>query len=174
MSVEALTHDVANAINVASYCLGDAGLEGCVCNIFQFLRPAWLDNLPSPQQKCAAGNVFGLIAKKVMELITSFVESAINGYVISPMNKLLEVMLGWLTFGNPPKIPLVCFAAAYEPSRCKGNYLGRDAWVERLGCEFNSDVVDFRKCYFKRAEAICKQPHPLEPIFLSALTGPKL
>lgn len=83
MTVEALTQDVASAVRVASYCLGDAGLGGCVCNIFQFLRPAWLDNLPSPQQKCAAGNVFGLIAKKVTELIVSFTESAINGFLIT-------------------------------------------------------------------------------------------
>ena len=174
MTIEALTQDVSTAIRVASYCLGDGGLSGCVCNIFQLLRPAWLDNLPSPQQKCSGGNVFGLIAKKIIELITSVTESAINGFLITPINKVLEVMLGWLTFGNPPQIPLVCFAAAYDPSRCKGNYLGRDSWIQKLGCEFNSETVDFRKCYFKRAEAICKQPHPLEPIFLSALTGPKL
>ena len=53
------------------------------------------------------------------------------------------------------QIPLLCIAAAYDPSRCKGNYLGKDAWLKKLDCEFNSEVVDFRKCYFKRTEAIC-------------------
>ena len=104
MTIEALTQDVASAIRVASYCLGDGGLGGCVCNIFQMLRPAWLDNLPSPQQKCAGGNVFGLIALKIIELATSIVEGAINGFIITPINKVLEVMLGWLTFGNPPQV----------------------------------------------------------------------
>ena len=147
-TIEALTQDVAIAIRIASYCLGDGGLGGCVCNILSMLRPAWLDNLPSPQQKCAGGNVFGLIALKIVELIVSIVEGAINGFLITPINAVLKAMLGWLTFGNPPQvsclpsnfcpfyclthvypslpqIPLVCFAAAYDPSRCKGNYAGR-------------------------------------------------
>ena len=170
MTIEALTTDVASAIRVASYCLGDGGLGGCVCNIFQMLRPAWLDNLPSPQQKCAGGNVFGLIALKIVELIVSIVEGAINGVVIAPINAILSAMFGWITGGNPPQMPLVCFAAAYDPSKCKGAYAGRDEWIEKLGCEFNQETVDFRKCYFKRTEAICKRhlhrcqcapPHPL-------------
>ena len=118
MAVEALTHDVANAIDVASSCLGDAGLSGCVCNIFQFLRPAWLDNLPSPQQKCSGGNVFGLISTKIIELITSITESSINGFVIAPVNNVLKTMLGWLTFGNPPQV--ICL----PPDLCSGSGSG--------------------------------------------------
>tara|TARA_B110000858_G_C17526504_1_gene347208 strand:+ start:64 stop:411 length:348 start_codon:yes stop_codon:yes gene_type:complete len=104
MTMEALTQDISTAFRIASFCLGDAGLMGCVCNIFQFLRPAWLDNLPSPQSKCEGGNVFGLIAKKILEMIVSNGEAMLNGFIITPINIVLEVMLGWLTFGNPPQV----------------------------------------------------------------------
>ena len=57
-TLEALSIDVGNAARVVSKCIAGGGIGGCVCNIILALKPAWIDALPSPQERCSGGALF--------------------------------------------------------------------------------------------------------------------
>jgi hypothetical protein len=64
----ALGTDISNAIRVVDKCFAGGGLPSCICNILLAIRPAWIDNLPSPQSKCSGANIFGLLTSKILEM----------------------------------------------------------------------------------------------------------
>jgi hypothetical protein len=51
-TIDALSSDIATALRVANTCFGDLGFGACLCNLLLLLKPAWMDNLPTPQMQC--------------------------------------------------------------------------------------------------------------------------
>jgi hypothetical protein len=66
-TIEALSIDIGNAVRVVQKCFA-GGFTGCICNILLAIKPSWIDVLPSPQQRCSGGNIFGLLASKILEM----------------------------------------------------------------------------------------------------------
>jgi hypothetical protein len=99
-TIEAVSIDVGNAVRVVSKCLGGGGITGCVCNILLALRPAWIDNLPSPQERCEGGNIFGLLASKILQLTLQAAQDALNGLIVDPINAVLSSLPWPLSYGS--------------------------------------------------------------------------
>jgi len=66
-TIEALSIDIGNAVRVVGKCFA-GGFAGCLCNILLAMKPVWIDQLPSPQERCSGGNVFGLLVSKILEM----------------------------------------------------------------------------------------------------------
>ena len=126
-----------------------------VCNIILALKPAWIDFLPTPQERCSGGNIFGLLANKILELTLQSVEESINGFIIKPINKVIRNVFRAITFGgsNGPKLPKVCLTGFWKPGgKCME---GDDAFFDHFGC-YNTDRARAdQQCYFFRQRAIC-------------------
>jgi hypothetical protein len=81
-TIEAVSVDIANAVRVLTKCLSN-GPVGCICNILMVLKPAWIDILPTPQERCAGGNIFGLLANKILEMYARRVLNLCDRLVVS-------------------------------------------------------------------------------------------
>ena len=51
-TIDALASDIGTALRIANTCFGDLGFKACLCNLLLLLKPAWMDNLPTPQMRC--------------------------------------------------------------------------------------------------------------------------
>ena len=162
--IEALAVDVGNAVRLTEKCF-TGGLGGCVCNILLSLKPAWIDTLPSPQERCEGGNIFGLLATKILELTLKSVEEAINenairpvNFIIDGINNVIRSLFRAVSFGsnNGPKLPRVpeaCLTGYFNPGgQC---FSGDDDFFKQFSC-YNTDRASADKqCYFFRQRAIC-------------------
>jgi hypothetical protein len=171
--VAALTQDIANAVRLASRCVGDSGFGGCICNIFMMLKPAWIDTLPSPRERCEGGNIFGLLASKILELALTAVESAINGFVIDKVNAAMRAVVGWIPFVNgdaAPQIPQACLTAFWNPrpSQCSRG----EGEMAALGCYGNEGEAAHKMCYVARQKAICAGADGAYARYKSLFTAP--
>ena len=149
----ALGTDISNALRVVGKCLGGGGLSSCICNILIAIKPAWIDNLPNPQQRCSGGNVFGLLASKILEMTLQATEDSINGFIIDPINKFVD-RLPWPL--NNVKGPLrrACFTGFWKPGgRCWDGDVDMAAY---LGCFATESAAAYRSCFFTRQKSICQ------------------
>ena len=94
-----------------------------------------------------AGNIFGLLASKILELALQSVEDAVNGFIIDPINTFLDNLPWPLDFIGRP-LPRACFTGYWKPGgRC---FDGDSAFFEHFGC-YNTDRASADKqCYFFR------------------------
>ena len=145
-TVQALSADINTAISIAKMCLGGTGLQACLCNIISQIKPQWINNLESPQQRCQGGNIFGLLVKKILLLITRVVDDAINGAIIDPINRAF----GWLG----ANLKRICLAGKYNPPRYDCHY-GEFNNTDLLGCYDSTDHAVQHQCYFTRQRSIC-------------------
>lgn len=135
--------------------LRTGGFGGCVCNIILALKPAWIDFLPTPQERCSGGNVFGLLASKILEMTLQSVEDSINGFIIKPINGVIRAIFKSISFGfsSGPRLDNVCLTGFWKPGgKC---FDGDDAFFDHFGC-YNTDRARAQnQCYFFRQRAIC-------------------
>lgn len=157
--IEALAVDVGNAVRLTEKCF-TGGLAGCICNILLSLKPAWIDTLPSPQERCQGGNIFGLLATKILELTLKSVEEAINenairpvNFMIDSINNVIRSLFRAVSFGsnNGPKLPRVpeaCLTGYFNPGgQC---FSGDEDFYKHFSC-YNTDRASADKqCYFFR------------------------
>jgi hypothetical protein len=149
--VQALAIDVGNAVRLIDKCFS-GGLAGCVCNVMLALKPAWIDFLPSPQERCSGGNIFGLLANKILELTLQSVEDSINGFIIKPANLIINGIFRAISFGTSggPRIPKICLTGFWKPyGTC---FEGDDAFFKHFGCYGTDRARAQEQCYFFRCE----------------------
>jgi hypothetical protein len=148
---EAFAIDIGNAVRLIFQCFA-SGLGGCVCNIFLALKPAWIDFLPSPQERCSGGNIFGLLANKILELTVQSQEDVINGLIIDPINSLFD-NLPWPLNKIGKPFPRACLTGYWKPGgRC---WAGDQDFYNSYGCYKTLNARADSQCYFLRQRAIC-------------------
>ena len=101
----------------------------------------------------AGGNIFGLIVKKIVQLIARLADDAINGVVIDPVNNFLEGLPWPLSFIGRP-FPRACISGPLNPPRHDCVY-GAVNDTNLLGCLDISDQPAQQQCYFTRQATIC-------------------
>lgn len=152
--IQALQVDVGNAYRLISQCFA-GGLAGCVCNVILALKPAWVDLLPTPQERCEGGQIFGLLANKILELTLQSVEDSINGYLIKPANLILSQLMKAVSFGaagDGDVIPKLCLTGFWKPSgRC---FEGDESMFAHLGCYATDRARADQQCYFFRCVGV--------------------
>ena len=94
-----------------------------------------------------AGNIFGLLANKILELTLKSAEEAVNGFIVDPINAIFD-RLPWPLnkLGRP--IPRACFTGFWHPSgQC---FDGDSQFFDHFGC-YNTDRARAdEQCYFFR------------------------
>ena len=149
-TIQAVRNDISTTVKIAKVCFGELGFGACLCNIFLVLKPAWMDNLPTPQMRCSGGDIFGLLVNKILVLIAQTLDNAVNINLILPMN----VILRW--FGA--KIPYLCTSRSLgDPTPlCVEVEDGQKAFAS-MGCYDFEDAPQYaqKQCFFKRQRAIC-------------------
>ena len=171
-TISALTQDIANAVRIASKCMGDSGFGGCICNIFVMLKPAWIDVLPSPQERCAGGNIFGLLASKILELALTSVEDSLNGFLIDPINSASRAVVSWIPFvgNNAPQIPRACLTGYWKPGgQC---FLGDADMAAYFGCHGTDRAAAHKMCFWARQKSICMGSDGAYERYKSLFTAP--
>ena len=152
--VQALSIDVGNAVRLIDKCFA-GGFAGCVCNVMLALKPAWIDFLPTPQERCSGGNIFGLLANKILEMTLQSAEDALNIYIVRPTNAIIRTLFKSISFGfsSGPKLPNICLTGFWKPGgQC---FDGDASFFEHFGC-YNTDRARADdQCYFFRQRAIC-------------------
>lgn len=157
-SIEALSIDIGNAVRVVGKCFA-GGFAGCVCNILLALKPAWIDQLPSPQSRCSGGNIFGLLVSKILEMIMQSSEDVLNGFIVDPINAVLG-SLPWPLSYLGDILPRVCLTGFWKPG---GNcWEGDEQMAAYLGCYATERSAASRQCYFTRC-ARATAPFPGTP-----------
>jgi len=114
-----------------------------------------IDFLPTPQEKCSGGNIFGLLANKILELTLQSVEDSINGFIIKPANTIINGIFRAISFGTSggPRIPKICLTGFWKPyGTC---FEGDDAFFKHFGCYGTDRARAQEQCYFFRQRAIC-------------------
>jgi hypothetical protein len=152
--------------------MGDSGLGGCICNVFVMLKPAWIDVLPSPQERCAGGNIFGLLASKILELALTSVEDAVNGFVVDPINSVIRAVVSWIPFigSNAPQLPRACFTGYWKPGgRC---FLGDNDMAAYFGCHGTDRAAAHKMCFWARQKSICMGSDGAYGRYKSLFTAP--
>lgn len=152
--------------------MGDSGFGGCICNIFVMLKPAWIDVLPSPQERCAGGNIFGLLASKILELALTSVEDSLNGFLIDPINSAIRAVVSWIPFvgSNPPQIPRACLTGYWKPGgQC---FLGDADMAAYFGCYGTDRAAAHKMCYWARQKSICMGSDGAYERYKSLFTAP--
>lgn len=147
--IQSLSIDIGNAVRLIDKCFA-GGFAGCVCNIILSLKPAWIDFLPTPQERCSGGNVFGLLAGKILEMTLQSVEDSINGFIIKPTNTIIKAIFSKISFGfsSGPRLPKVCLTGFWKPSgKC---FEGDDAFFKHFGCYGTERAKAQEQCYFFR------------------------
>ena len=171
--IQALAIDVGNAVTLIDKCFA-GGFGGCVCNVILALKPAWIDFLPSPQERCSGGNIFGLLANKILELTLQSVEDSINGFIIKPANTIISGIFRAITFGGSsgPKLANLCLTGFWKPGgKC---FEGDAAFFDHFGC-YNTDRSRAQdQCYFFRCVNPRTAPHLSPQRQLRVRTAPHL
>ena len=127
------------------------GFGACLCNIILLLKPPWINNLPTPQQKCKGGNIFGLLVKKIVQLIARTADDAINNIIVRPINAIIRgITLGFVKNA----IPEACISGPFNPPRYDCQY-GAFNDIDLLGCYDGAGIAAQHACYFERQRAIC-------------------
>ena len=158
-SIEALSADINTALKIARVCFSELGFKACICNVVNMLKPAWINNLPSPQERCKGGNIFGLLVRRIVQLIARLADDALNDLVIDPFNDMVEGVtslsgglfgrrLGW----RP--IPKACISGPFNPPFYDCNYGSVDN-TELLGCYDSRSKAAQNQCFFTRQRTIC-------------------
>ena len=153
-AVEALAVDIATTVRLFLTCVGPGGPAACVCQIMMLLKPAWVENLPTNKMKCKGGDIFGLIVGKITDVVLNWVEQAVNGIL-----DFIEPILCGLTWGGVCDIAPVCYTHTENVYRCKHAW-GGDTLPWLLGCGFNDDVDEAKRCFFDRQRSICMEGDP--------------
>jgi len=147
--VQALAIDVGNAVRLIDKCFA-GGFGGCVCNVMLSLKPAWIDFLPTPKERCIGGNIFGLLANKILEMTLQSVEDSLNLFVVKPTNNIIRTIFKSISFGfsSGPKLPNICLTGFWKPGgQC---FDGDASFFEHFGC-YNTDRARAdNQCYFFR------------------------
>ena len=149
-TISALNADISTALKIARVCLGELGFGACICNVFLLLKPAWINNLPSPQERCQGGNIFGLLVTKIVQLIARLADDAINGIIIDPLNDLLDK----IPFVGKNTISRACLSGPFNPPRYDCQY-GPINNQDLLGCYDSNGHEAQHQCYFTRQRSIC-------------------
>ena len=151
--VQALAIDVGNAVRLIDKCFA-GGFGGCVCNIILALAGS-IDFLPTPQERCSGGNIFGLLASKILELSLQSVEDSLNLFIVKPINSVINKVFRSITFGGSggPRIPKICLTGYWKTGgKC---FDGDESFFNHMGC-YNTDRARAQdQCYFFRQRAIC-------------------
>jgi len=50
--IGAFAHDVMQTVQLITTCFGPSGITGCICNLMMTMKPTWIANLPTAEQKC--------------------------------------------------------------------------------------------------------------------------
>ena len=50
--IGAFAHDVMQTVQLITTCFGHSGITGCICNFMMTMKPTWIANLPTSEQKC--------------------------------------------------------------------------------------------------------------------------
>jgi hypothetical protein len=105
-TIEALSIDIGNAVRVVGKCLA-GGFTGCTCNILLAMKPVWIDQLPSPQERCSGGNVFGLLVSKILEMYAADDQNTSHPFDSrwQHLFTFLWYNLSCLDFALPPILP---------------------------------------------------------------------
>ena len=171
--IEAVEHDVMQAVRLALVCLGSGGIQKCICAAFRALEPDWLaamtctDERSSEQRRCrkrrCESDPMMLIMETILSTVALMAEGPINNMVWSVnsvLNSILEtVSLGFSETNNDEgPVPKVCFSLPDHmgprvcnppppapPGGAQSNFL--DCYDASKGEEY--------MCYFKRREEIC-------------------
>lgn len=156
-TAEGLWADINTAFRLGKLCFGELGIAACVCNLISTMKPAWVDRLPTAQQKCKGGNTFGLLVFKIVELISRVVDDSLNQLIIDPINDFVDFALGWAFPGDarPLKpIPQACISKFFNPPQFNcptGSLEDSDLY----SCYGGKGFAAVRTCYFERQNAIC-------------------
>ena len=149
-TIEALSIDIGNAVRVVGKCLA-GGFTGCVCNILLAMKPVWIDQLPSPQERCSGGKVFGLLVSKILEMIMQSQEDVINGFIVDPINAVLG-SLPWPLSYLGQILPRVCLTGYWKPGgKC---WEGDENLAAYLGCYATERSAAARQCFFTRCATL--------------------
>ena len=106
--IHAFFNDLVLILRLTAICGFTLGIgEACVCEIFMLLKPAWMQNLDDPVDRCEGGDVFSIIATQIEGMIVRTGEGLVNDAVIKPINGILNAMF-------MPGLDEVCFE--HEPS----------------------------------------------------------
>lgn len=135
----AVRHDVESALRLAAVC--QESVAACACQTLMMLRPAWLQNLESPVEKCSsASDVISLIMDRIIVDNIRQAESLVNG-LIDGVNKII----GWIK-----KIDHVCWE--YKTfKRCPED---PESLAAIFGCNPGA-TEPHRRCYYERQKAVC-------------------
>ena len=112
--------------------------------------------MPTPQEKCAGGDIFGLLAGKILEMTLQTVEDSLNGFIINPTNLIIKSIFKKVSFGfsSGPRLPRVCLTGFWKPG---GKCLeGDDEFFKHFGCYNTETSRAQEQCYFFR----CACFHP--------------
>ena len=112
--------------------------------------------LPSPQERCQGGNIFGLLASKILELALTSVEDAMNGFVVDPVNAAIRAVTGFIPFiggKNALQIPRACLTGYWRPG---GDCFWGDAnMAAYFGCYGTNRAAAHKMCIWARQKSIC-------------------
>jgi hypothetical protein len=150
-AVDALRTDIYTTLRLFLTCFGPGGPVACVCNIMMLMKPAWINNLPTEEMKCKAGDVFGLIVDQITELILEWAS-----WVANKLAEIIEPVLCGLTWGGYCDIPDFCWSLQKNVyGRCSAG-TGQDALNFLLGCSYRNNFVPASKrCFFERQRQVC-------------------
>jgi hypothetical protein len=152
-TAEALWSDINTVFKLGRICFSELGVAACVCNLFSSMRPAWIDRLPTAQQKCQGSNVFGLLVFKIVELIVRVVDDSLNQLIIDPINDFFS-LLPWPLDYLEGILPRACLSRFVNPPQfnCPTGSLDES---DLYACYGGKGFAAAKTCYFERQNAIC-------------------
>ena len=106
------------------------------------VKPAWIDSLPNEVLRCRAGDMFGLIAERILIMIIEAAEGIINDHIMS----FLRNALGWLGV----KVNDICIPYR-DKKLCPSDPKALEAM---FGCS-TVDPEAHKRCFYERQRAIC-------------------
>jgi hypothetical protein len=145
--ISAIRHDIISTLRLVAICVNPAA---CACQVLMMLKPAWIDNLESPVEKCSsASDVMVLIMDRILVDMVRTAEGLVNN-LIDSVNKVI----GWVG-----KINNVCWE--YKTfKRCPED---ADSLAALFGCSPDDDELH-KRCYYECAPPplfgllFCKTP----------------
>ena len=106
------------------------------------LKPAWMQNLDDPVDRCEGGDVFSIIAIQIEAMIIEGAEAMINTFVMKPIRDLA----GWFLPDGEPKD--ICIPYEKGNKFCPNSAELMEGW---LGCNVEEAGPPHERCYFKCA-----------------------
>ena len=136
---DAVQDDILTVLRLAAVCLNPVA---CVCQVFMMVKPAWVESLPNEVLKCRAGDMFGLLAERILIMIIEMSEAIINDHIMS----FLRNAIGWLGV----KVNDICLP--YKDKKlCPSDPKALEAM---FGCS-TVDPEVHKRCFYERQRAIC-------------------